>query len=75
MRNKRGWVIGLIQGVLLLATAVIIPLYKTENTNIIGGAGWPTFCFYFRQYLWLLNAGIAITVLSAAVLWFRSRQK
>ena len=75
MKNKLFWILSLIQGVLFLLASLIIPIYKTAETNIIGGAGWPTFRFHFHQTQWLFVAGVVITILSAIILYLRSHSK
>ncbi len=75
MKNKLYWTLSLIQGALFLLASLIIPIYKTAETNIIAGAGWPTFRFHFHQTQWLFVAGVGITIISAIVLYFRSHSK
>lgn len=75
MKNRLNWFLGLIQGILFLLASLIIPIYKTGKTNIIGGAGWPTFQFHFHQTQWLLWTGVVITILSTIILYLRSHSK
>ena len=73
MKNKLSWIMSLIMGILLLAAAVAVPAYKTVNADIIGGAGWPTFWFYFRQTGWLANSGVGLCAVSLIALWIRKK--
>ena len=75
MKNKLYWILSLIQGILFLLASLIIPIYKTRKTNIIGGAGWPTFQFHFHETQWLFVAGVVITILSTIILYLRSHSK
>ena len=49
----------------LLVLSIILPTIATANTNIIGGAGWPTFWFYFQKtalLAWLGTFGLCLSI-------------
>lgn len=58
----------LIIGILLIAASVITPMLAMANVNVIGGAGWPTFVFYFGKNAWLAVVGACLTIVSAVML-------
>ena len=70
---KRIAVILLIVGFILMLASVVIAFTSAANANIIGGAGWNTFRFYFGQISWL--AGIGGCVVVASILTFLIRKK
>lgn len=63
----------LIVGFILMLASVVIAFTSAANANIIGGAGWNTFRFYFGQISWL--AGIGGCVVVASILTFMLRKK
>ena len=64
MKNKLYYMLTLIGGIVLLLYSLIKPVYQTLNANIIGGADWPTFMFYFQEHAWLFIGGLALIVVS-----------
>lgn len=63
----------LIVGFILMLASVVIAFTSAANANIIGGAGWNTFRFYFGQISWLTGIGGCVVV--ASILTFLIRKK
>lgn len=42
----------------MLVLSIVLPVFATANTNIIGGADWPTFWFHFQKTAWLAWLGV-----------------
>ncbi len=62
----------LVFGILMICVSLILAVVATSNTNVIGGAGWPTFQYYFFRengglYFWLSCAGAACITAGAIV--------
>ena len=64
----------LIVGILMLAISAVITAAAASSANIIGGAGWPTLMFYFRETGadWLAFIGV-LAMIAAAVLLMRKK--
>ncbi len=77
MKKKYLTVIFLIIGLILICLSIILAIIATVNTDIIGGADFPTFRFVFLQgkngfYLILASCGIVLLAASAVLgLWKR----
>lgn len=70
---KKTAVILLIVGFALILASVVIAFTSAANADIIGGAGWNTFRFYFGQISWLAWIGGCVVV--ASILTFMLRKK
>lgn len=66
--NKKVWIVGLILGLFLILATVILAWIATSQANIIGGAGWPTFCLYLSGYAVLAQIGTIVSVVSLVFL-------
>ena len=64
---KRISAITLFVGILLMLSSVVITLVSGCNANLIGGADWSTFMFYFGQISWLAWIGAGLTVVSLVI--------
>ena len=77
MKKKYLTVIFLIIGLILICLSIILAIIATVNTDIIGGADFPTFRFVFLHgkngfYLILASCGIVLLAASAVLgLWKR----
>lgn len=47
----------MLVGITLITLSVIIPLVLVANANIIGGADWGTYWFYFQKNAWMTGIG------------------
>ena len=52
----------ILLGVLLMCVSVVVTLVSAANVSIIGGAGWPTFWFYFQKHGWLAGLGVILVI-------------
>lgn len=50
----------ILVGILLVCVSVVLTLISPANVSIIGGAGWPTFWFFFQKYGWIVGAGLLL---------------
>ena len=60
-------------GVLLMLASVVIAYVSGCSANIIGGADWSTFVFYFGQISWLALTGACLTLGSVVVFILRKK--
>jgi len=63
----------LFVGVLLMLASVVIAYVSGCSANIIGGADWSTFVFYFGQISWLALTGACLTVVSVVIFILRKK--
>ena len=64
---KRISTITLFLGIFLMLASVVIALVSGCNANLIGGADWSAFTFYFGQVAWLAWLGACLTVVSLVI--------
>ena len=55
-------VLAILLGVLLLCLCVAVTLISASQVSIIGGAGWPTFWFFFQKHGWLASLGVILVI-------------
>ena len=72
MKKKRIVILLLVAGIVLVLTSVILAGIETGNKDIVGGAGFPTFRFVFRNekdglYCNMASLGICAIIASIVV--------
>ena len=75
MKNNFYWVLTIIEGLAMLVASIIIPIRKGLEANLIGGADWNSFCFYFRETSLLALGGLIVIVLGIGMLLLRRKLK
>ena len=70
---KRVTTVSFFVGILLMLVSVVIAYVSGRSANIIGGADWSTFAFYFGQISWLALTGACLTLGSVVVFILRKK--
>ena len=75
MKKDFYWVLIIIVGFAMLVASIIIPIRKVSGANMIGGADWPVFWFYFRETFLLAVGGVILSLLGTGMLLLRRKLK
>lgn len=65
--RKLLWIVFFL-GLFHMLLAVIFAAISTLRADVVGGAGWPTFAFYLKQFAWMAWIGALFVSASIALL-------
>ena len=54
-------------GSVLMGLSIGLPIAQSSKIDIIGGADFPVFLFFFRETFWMLVVGTLLVVVSMVI--------